>query len=36
MKTVGAWCNQMTPEDFEYYECQLKLQKDLLKCYNGC
>jgi len=26
--------NQMTPEDPEYYECQLELQQDLLKSYN--
>jgi len=32
--SVGAWCNQMTPEDYEYYECQLELQQDLLKSYN--
>ncbi|KAF0750575.1 chromodomain-helicase-DNA-binding protein 1-like isoform X2 [Aphis craccivora] len=32
--SVGAWCNQMTPEDSEYYECQLELQQDLLKSYN--
>ncbi|XP_050053318.1 chromodomain-helicase-DNA-binding protein 1-like isoform X3 [Aphis gossypii] len=32
--SIGAWCNQMTPEDSEYYECQLELQQDLLKSYN--
>ncbi|KAE9532430.1 hypothetical protein AGLY_010053 [Aphis glycines] len=32
--SVGAWRNQMTPEDSEYYECQLELQQDLLKSYN--
>lgn len=32
--SVNAWRNQMTPEDSEYYECQLELQQDLLKSYN--
>lgn len=32
--SIGAWRNQMTPEDSEYYECQLELQQDLLKSYN--
>jgi len=32
--SVEAWCNQMTLEDSEYYECQLELQQDLFKSYN--
>ncbi|KAL4122505.1 hypothetical protein QTP88_014827 [Uroleucon formosanum] len=32
--SIGAWRTQMTPEDSEYYECQLELQQDLLKSYN--
>lgn len=32
--SICAWRNQMTPEDSEYYECQLELQQDLLKSYN--
>lgn len=32
--SVNAWRDLMTPEDSEYYECQLELQQDLLKSYN--
>lgn len=32
--SINAWRNLMTPEDSEYYECQLELQQDLLKSYN--
>lgn len=32
--SLNAWRDQMSPEDFEYYECQLELQQDLLKSYN--
>lgn len=32
--SICAWRDQMTPEDSEYYECQLELQQDLLKSYN--
>lgn len=32
--SINSWRNQMTPEDSEYYECQLELQQDLLKSYN--
>lgn len=32
--SISAWRDLMTPEDSEYYECQLELQQDLLKSYN--
>ncbi|XP_050433310.1 chromodomain-helicase-DNA-binding protein 1 isoform X2 [Adelges cooleyi] len=32
--SVKSWRDLMTPEDSEYYECQLELQQDLLKSYN--
>lgn len=32
--SICAWRDLMTPEDSEYYECQLELQQDLLKSYN--
>lgn len=32
--SINAWRDLMTPEDSEYYECQLELQQDLLKSYN--
>lgn len=31
---IANWKKYATPEDAEYYECQLELQQDLLKSYN--
>ncbi|KAF4525532.1 hypothetical protein B566_EDAN015840, partial [Ephemera danica] len=31
---LNAWKRYATPEDVEYYECQLELQQELLKSYN--
>lgn len=31
---IRFWKNHTTPEDIEYYECQLELQQELLKSYN--
>lgn len=31
---IASWKRYATPEDVEYYECQLELQQDLLKSYN--
>lgn len=32
---IGAWRKHATPEDIEYYECQMELQLELLKSYNN-
>lgn len=32
---IANWKKYATPEDAEYYECQLELQQDLLKSYNS-
>lgn len=31
---IRFWKQHSTPEDIEYYECQLELQQELLKSYN--
>uniref|UniRef100_A0A1B6DPA6 Chromo domain-containing protein n=2 Tax=Clastoptera arizonana TaxID=38151 RepID=A0A1B6DPA6_9HEMI len=31
---IKYWKEHTTPEDIEYYECQLELQQELLKSYN--
>ncbi|XP_018566651.1 chromodomain-helicase-DNA-binding protein 1 isoform X2 [Anoplophora glabripennis] len=31
---IQQWLKYSTPEDVEYYECQLELSQDLLKSYN--
>lgn len=31
---LEIWRGHATPEDIEYYECQLELQQELLKSYN--
>ena len=31
---LSYWRRHATPEDVEYFECQLELQQDLLKSYN--
>ncbi|KAK9497686.1 hypothetical protein O3M35_004364 [Rhynocoris fuscipes] len=31
---IRFWKNHTTPEDIEYFECQLELQQELLKSYN--
>ncbi|XP_014289519.1 chromodomain-helicase-DNA-binding protein 1 [Halyomorpha halys] len=31
---IRFWKEHTTPEDIEYYECQLELQQELLKSYN--
>jgi chromodomain-helicase-DNA-binding protein 1 len=31
---INSWKRHATPEDVEYYECQLELQQELLKSYN--
>lgn len=31
---INFWKQHSTPEDIEYYECQLELQQELLKSYN--
>lgn len=30
---IELWRRHATPEDIEYFECQLELQQELLKCY---
>lgn len=32
---IAYWKKHTTPEDAEYFECQLELQQDLLKSYNS-
>lgn len=32
---ISNWKKHTTPEDAEYFECQLELQQDLLKSYNS-
>lgn len=32
---IGQWMRYATPEDIEYYECQLELSQELLKSYNN-
>lgn len=31
---IQKWISYSTPEDVEYYECQLELSQELLKSYN--
>lgn len=31
---IERWKKHATPEDVEYYECQLELSQELLKSYN--
>jgi chromodomain-helicase-DNA-binding protein 1 len=31
---LAAWKHHASPEDIEYFECQLELQNELLKSYN--
>ena len=31
---IRFWKEHSTPEDIEYYECQLELQQELLKSYT--
>lgn len=31
---IERWKHHATPEDVEYYECQLELSQELLKSYN--
>lgn len=31
---IQQWLKYSTPEDVEYYECQLELSQDLLKSYH--
>lgn len=31
---IEYWKSRTTPEDIEYYECQLELQQNLLTSYN--
>lgn len=31
---LAAWKQHASPEDIEYFECQLELQNELLKSYN--
>lgn len=32
---LALWRDHATPEDIDYYECQLELQQELLKSYNN-
>lgn len=32
---LEIWRNHATPEDIEYYECQMELQQELLKSYTN-